>query len=129
MAFFDKVSNIAKSAADKTGEMVEVSKINLKINECKGKVAAGKTQLGEYYWKKYESGEALDDQAMEICAQIKTENDTIEQYNNEIQKIKGAEVKGAEGGAAPKAGAFCTSCGADVSGGKSFCPGCGAKVN
>ena len=124
MALFDKVSNLAKSAADKTGEMVEVSKLNLKINESKGKIAASKAQLGEYYWKKCENGEALDDEAMGICAQIKAENDTIDQLNAEIQKIKGAE-----GGGGQKAGAFCTSCGASIPGGTNFCPGCGAKVN
>ena len=124
MAFLNKVSNLAKSAADKTGEMVEVSKLNLKINECRGRITANKTQIGEYYWKKYESGEALDSEAMEICAQIKAENETIDQLNSEIQRIKGAE-----GGAGQKAGSFCTSCGAAIPGGTNFCPGCGAKTN
>jgi len=124
MAFLDKVGNLAKSATDKAGEMVEVTKLNTKINECKGKITASKTQIGEYYWTKYESGETLDDGVMEICAQIKAENDAIDQLNSEIQKIKGSS-----GGAGPAGQTFCTSCGTAVPSGKNFCSGCGAKVN
>jgi len=125
MAFLNKVGNLAKSATDKAGEMVEVTKLNTKINESKGKITTSKTQIGEYYWKKYESGEGLDDEVMEICASIKAENDTIDQLNNEIQRIKGS-TGGA--GQASGSGTFCTSCGAAVPSGKNFCAGCGAKV-
>ena len=124
MAFFDKVSSLAKSAAEKTGEVVEVQKLNMKINECKGRVATSKTQLGEYYWKKFEGGAVLDDEAMEICASIKAENETIEQYNSDIQKLKGIESETKQ-----TAGSFCTSCGASIQSGKNFCPNCGTKVN
>lgn len=129
MAFLNKLSNVAKTAADKTGDMVEVTKLNAKINGSKSKIAAIKTQLGEYYWSKYVVGETLDAEATELCAQIKAESDTIVELNREIQKIKdvpsAAQVNGAP--AAPTFAA-CASCGGVIPNGKKFCPECGAPT-
>lgn len=129
MAFLDKLGNLAKSAADKTGDMMETTKLNSKINECKKNIAARKLEIGEHYWAKYENGETLDAEVMEICAAIKAENEAIEEYNREIQKIKAASQPAqANAAAAGPAAIPCASCGAAVPAGTKFCPECGASV-
>lgn len=81
MAFFDRLK-------EKTGDMIEISKINSKISEEKKKIAANKAALAEHYWTKFENGEVLDDEAAALCAAIVDSNNAIQAYNREIQKIK-----------------------------------------
>ncbi|MGI6142015.1 MAG: hypothetical protein ACOYEH_09855, partial [Caldicoprobacterales bacterium] len=81
MAFFDRIK-------EKTGDMIEISKLNGKINDEKKKIAANKAALAEYYWAKFESGELLDSEAAAICTAIAASYDAIQGYNQEIQKIK-----------------------------------------
>lgn len=129
MAFMDKLSNMAKNAADKTSDMVEISKLNSKINESKIKITARKSEIGEYYWAKYESGETLDAETTELCAAIKAENEAIEEYNREIQKIKAEPAPAQATEAAGEPGLIaCASCGAAIPAGKKFCPECGAAM-
>ena len=133
MAFLDKLGSLAKNAADKTNEMMETSKLNSKINESKSKIAAHKTQIGEHCWAKYESGETLDAEVMELCGAIRAETEAIEEYNREIQKIKAASAP-----AQPAAVAEvelvalepmrCAGCGGELPEGKKFCPECGTPV-
>ena len=40
MALKDKLGAIAKTAADKTGDVVETTKLNIKINEEKSKISS-----------------------------------------------------------------------------------------
>lgn len=129
MAFLDKLGSLAKNAADKTNEMMETSKLNSKINESKSKIAARKSEIGEYYWKKYESGETLHEEVMELCAAIKAEDEAIEGYNQEIMKIKAAPPQTQEGVPVVDLDATpCASCGAPVPAGKKFCPECGTPA-
>lgn len=81
MAFFERLK-------EKTGDVIEITKINNKINEEKRKIAANKAALAEHYWSKFENGELLDDEATELCNAIVASNNAIQNYNQEIQKIK-----------------------------------------
>lgn len=128
MAFLDKLGNLAKNAADKTNDMMEISKLNSKIGECRKNIAARKSELGEHYWKKYESGEVLDAEAMELCAAIKAENQAIEELSHEIQRIKAAPPAQTSTADTGIAVISCASCGASVSAGTKFCPECGAPA-
>ena len=129
--FANKLKNVAKNAADKTGDMIEVSKLNSKISDKKNEIAGCKLQIGEKCWMKYQNGEALEAKVTEICAAIRAETALIEKYQNEIQKIKAAprsvpvneatEISDANG-------ALCPSCKQPVSAGTKFCSTCGASV-
>ncbi len=81
MAFFDKLK-------DKTGDMVEITKLNIKINDEKSKITSGKAALAEHFWSKFESGDQLDPKATEICTGIKAANDAIAAISQEITNIK-----------------------------------------
>lgn len=88
LAFLDKISSMAKNAADKTNDMIEVNRINSKISAEKVRITDYKNTIGEYYWSKYNSGEEIDPEATRICEEIKACQEVIEDLNLEISKIK-----------------------------------------
>lgn len=133
MAFFDKLK-------DKTNDLLEISKLNGKINDEKSKIEANKSKLAEYYWAKFESGEMLDSEAMEYCAAIQECNAAIANFSLEIVKIKeeppvvtpveaqpSSPVVEAEGGATERL-ANCPACGTEIKLSKKFCPDCGTPI-
>ena len=129
MAFFDKLR-------DKTSEMLEISKINNKINAEKNKIAAQKTNLADLYWARFVAGEQLNDEAMECCNIIKECNEVIQAFNQEIIKLKeeplqtaaAATVGPAQPDTATEEELTCASCGSQVLCGKKFCSECGAPI-
>lgn len=96
MAFFDRLK-------EKTGDMIEISKINGKINEEKRKIAVNKAALADYYWAKFERGEILDNEASALCSAIVASNEAIQDYSQEIQKIKEEQAQTAPPAATPPA--------------------------
>lgn len=128
MAFFNKLSNMAKSAADKTTDMLEITKINAKINEEQKNIAAIKQELGEYYYQQFTAGMTLEVEPAELCRKIAAANATIEQYQSDIKTINReneAPVPQPQATAATK----CPSCGTDVAVGKKFCVECGYNMS
>ena len=128
MAFFNKLR-------DKTNEMLEVSKINNKINEEKSKIATQKTKLADLYWARFEGGEQLNDEAMECCIAIRASNEAIQAFNQEIIKIKEEPPQTAAATAGPaqqnttaEESIPCGACGSSVLFGKKFCPECGTPI-
>ena len=75
MAFFDRLK-------EKTGDMIEISKINSKISEEKRKLQLIK-QHWLSYWTKFENGEVLDEVA--ALAAIVDSNNAI-RHNREIKR-------------------------------------------
>ena len=71
MPFFDKLTSLAQSAVDNTKDMLEVNKLNSAISAEKAKITELKAKIGDYYYAKYASGVALDDEPSGIAAQIK----------------------------------------------------------
>ena len=135
MSFMGRLSNMARTVGEKGSEMVEISKLNLRINETKTKITGLKTQMGEYYWARFAEGSALDPEVMELCEGIKAELAAIDEMEKEIARLRG--TAGAEGAvAAPVAAAPapvansipCPVCGAAVPEGRKFCGECGASM-
>ena len=119
MAFFDKLSDLAKTAVDKTGTAIENGKISVKITGEERIVAAASAKIGDYYLAKLDAGEVLDEPVMEIYAEITAHRNTIEALRAELSGPKTAE---------PAADAkFCKGCGTKLAAGKRFCPECGAE--
>ena len=124
MAFLDKLGDLTKNVADKTNTMLEVSRLNSQIAEEKNKIVLIKGKISEYYFARYQSGEALDPEAMEYCAQISNSENAIHTLNQEIQNIKTQP-------AMPRPSTenrFCPACGTAVEIGMRFCSSCGGKM-
>lgn len=88
MAILDKIGSIAKTATDKAGETIEVTKLNVKINSIRDKMGDSKKNLGDYYYRKFSEGAELDDFASDLCKQIIAFEEEIAQLQEQIQAVK-----------------------------------------
>ena len=86
--FLDKVGNMAKVAADKTSDAIEVTKLNSKISKEKDQIKAIKLEIAERFLTAYESGELQDEYVAEKSKAIAVCEENIEAINKEIEMIK-----------------------------------------
>ena len=97
--FFDKVAGAAKSAAAATGEMaknaaekgqdmVEITKINNRIKEEEGEIAEAQKTIGQIMLARFSNGGEIDDQIREICEGINKRVSVIDGLKDEIDRIK-----------------------------------------
>lgn len=125
MAFFEKLSAMAKNAtdkatvlardaADKAGELakvasekanvaIEVGKLNNQIRTENNNIAVAKNQMGQWIWEQFSAGEAQDPVLQELCGKIVAANCAIEALNAQVAelKMKETEVQDAPFEAAP----------------------------
>ncbi len=86
--FMDKVGSMAKKAADKTGDMVEIGKLNAKIMSQKQGITSAKEEIGGILFEKYQKGEEMADELSKLCQQIQNIENEIASLQKEIQEIK-----------------------------------------
>ncbi|KXL53312.1 hypothetical protein CLNEO_12830 [Anaerotignum neopropionicum] len=86
--FMDKVGNMAKKAADKTGDMVEIGMIHTKIMSQKQSISSVKEKIGGLLFEKYQQGEELSTDLVQLCQQIEEIENEIDTLQKEIQEIK-----------------------------------------
>ncbi len=78
MAFLDKMSDLGKSVAKKSGEAVDAAKIKLKISEHKSRIREYKIQMGSDVCQAYEAGELLDDNGLyQLYLKVRDEEEAI----------------------------------------------------
>ena len=148
MAFFEKLGDFAKNIGDKTGDAIEISKLNSKINAEKNLAAEQYKKIGEFYYKLYINGGEVDPGVLEFCEAAKSHLNAAEEAKAEIERIKAENEAEAQAAAEAKAaaeaasaipvaeaadnqqtgGLTCTECGAEIPEGRKFCSECGAKV-
>ncbi|WP_304508502.1 hypothetical protein [Anaerotignum sp.] len=86
--FMDKVGNMAKKAADKTGDMVEVGKLNAKIMSQKQNISSLKEEIGGVIFEKYQQREVFPNEIVQLCQQIEEKENLIASMQKEIQDLK-----------------------------------------
>ena len=134
MAFFDKIGDFAKNIGDKTGDAIEISKLNSKINTEKNLAAEQWKKIGEFYYNLYINGGEVDPGVLEFCEAAKSHLNTAEEAKAEIERIKAENEAKAQAAAEAKAaaeaasaipvaeaadnqqtgGLTCTECGAEI---------------
>ena len=102
MAILNKLGSIARNVSGRTGNMLEVSKLNALIRSSEDDIEELKQQLGEYFYGKYAAGVILDGDATEICKKIQAAYTEIKANKAEINSIKAA-AREAENEAAEEA--------------------------
>lgn len=161
MALFDKINDFAKAAGEKTASLakaatektenvIEIGKLNSKINAEERNISAITLKIGEYYIAKMDSGEALDNDVMNMFEGIKSCRSSIEGFRKEIEAINApktvapcacsteentcceCEEPAAEPAASPLEGEEKPACGcceeAAPEQSERLCPLCGAAV-
>jgi DnaJ-class molecular chaperone with C-terminal Zn finger domain len=156
MAMFDnfgkKIGDLAQNAVKKSGEMVEVTKLNINIKTEEESIDKLYDEIGKYCYVRYEAGNENDSSIIEICGKIKDHKEKISALKEKINEIKNVFLCEKCGGEISKTSTFCGNCGAKVEvhtadvnitenntivcpscnktveEGKNFCPECGTKV-
>lgn len=127
MGIFDKISNMAKDATDKASDLLEIQKLNSKINDERSRIARLKQQIGDHYLKQFEEGAMLDSEATELCSQILQIDEQISAIERQIESIKANGAS--EENTVRMETKPCPSCGSSVEVGKKFCPECGYNMD
>lgn len=123
--FLNKLGDMAKNAADKTGDLIEQGRLNSKISTEEATIVKLKEQIGNFYWERYASGVQTDAEIQERCEAIKTSQATIAAIRAEIDILKGEQAVPT---ATPAAAVKCPACGAENPSGTKFCGECGMKL-
>lgn len=93
MAFLDKLGELARTAADKANDGLEINRINSDIVIQKGNINEYQRELGMYYWAKFVMGDQLDEEATAICDKIVKAQDRIKELEAEIEQVKADRCK------------------------------------
>ena len=145
MAFLDKLGELARTAADKANDGLEINRINSDIVIQKGNINEYQRELGMYYWAKFVMGDQLDEEATAICDKIVKAQDRIKERAEQKRLEAEAAAQEAAERAAQKAaeaagdveitdadgevGRFCGGCGAPLAEGQKFCGACGKPAD
>ena len=117
MAFFNniskKVEKTAKAAARKSGDLVEVAKLNMSINSDESKIQEIASAIGKGIYKMYREGKEVPETLIESCREIKGIEDHITAVKAKIMEIKNMKI--------------CPNCKAEVQNNVEYCPKCGTK--
>lgn len=118
--FLNKLGDMAKNAADKGGDVIEISRLNAKISTEQTNIVTVKQKIGDFYYERFGTDIEYPAEVTELCQQIKLCEDTIAALQEEIGVLKGESPSESEG--------KCPACGASNSLGTKFCGECGAKL-
>ncbi len=134
MAFLDKLNTIAKNVGEKTGDAIEITKLNAKISGEKSAISELYKQLGEKIYEKYAAGAYQDIDMAELFDAVDARKANIADAEEKISAIKAENEARAQAGSAAQtaekaapAGPVCSCCGAPVAEGVKFCNQCGAR--
>jgi len=117
MAFLNnitkKVTETAKAAAKKSGDIVEVTKLNMSIGTEEEKIEKIYLEIGKMVYDVYLKGEEIATPFKEQCEKIKEREQYIKELKNKLHELKGIKI--------------CSSCGEVLDINVNFCSNCGAK--
>jgi hypothetical protein len=116
MAFFEelgkKVSQTGQGAIKKTKIMAETSKLNSQISAERRTIAENHSKIGERYCELFSDNP--DGNFAPFVAAVKESCRKINEYEDQINMLKGIET--------------CPNCGAELKEKALFCPSCGGKL-
>ena len=96
MELFEKLNAFAKTAADKTNELVEDTRLKTQILNDEKSIRELERKIGAYYYKKFAAGEAVDEAVSEYCTAISVHNANIEEKKAALAKEAKEEAAASE---------------------------------
>ena len=120
MALLDKINDLAKTATEKTNNVIETTKLSAKIDSEQRNLNAIIQKIGEYYVAKIDAGETLDEKVMSIYEGVVSSRKNIAELRAELDALKTpkTEATGAK---------FCPFCGRQLDVSAKFCLNCGKQ--
>jgi len=111
--FSKKITETAKAAAKKSGDIVEVTKLNMSISAEEDKIKKAYMEIGKLIYERYSKGKSVPEGIEGICEKIKAYEDNINEMKEKIYTLKNIKI--------------CPSCNAELEMDVNFCPRCGMK--
>jgi len=111
--FTNKVTDTARAAAKKSGELVEASKLNAAINQENEKVAIQYETIGKLIYERYSNGERLSEDINSKCNEIVDIKTNIQGLKDRVIELKNIKI--------------CKNCSHEIEEDVIFCPNCGMK--
>ncbi len=108
-----KVSTTAKAVSKKSGDIVEVTKLNMAIGTEEEKIQKAYFEMGKAVYDAYTKNEEIDGASKEIYEKIKTYESNIKELKDKVLEHKSLKV--------------CPSCNTELDIEIAFCPKCGTK--
>lgn len=111
-----KVTTTAKAVSKKSGDIYEITKLNLNISTEEEKILKTYSEIGETVYLSYKKEGKIDEKINEIIEKIgiiTSSEETISQIKKKILELKNLKC--------------CASCSREIEYGVLYCPGCGAK--
>lgn len=92
MAWFDdiskKVGSAAQTVSQKSGELIEVAKINANIGSIQNKITELHAEMGKLVFEKFTAGEELDPRIASLCEGVAGYLDEIEELQQKLAEVK-----------------------------------------
>jgi len=86
--FMDKAGKMAKYAAGKTGDAVEIGKCKAKIASRRSDIADLQKKIGMHFYEKYQITGTTDPEAEDYCKAIDDAEKSIEEMEDMVQNVK-----------------------------------------
>ena len=88
MAILEKLGDFAKNVSDLAEDSLEMSRLNSQINSFKSDIEKSRSELADFYWSKFVTGEQLDEEAMLICEKIVSFQDAVRTLQRQVEQVK-----------------------------------------
>lgn len=111
--FTKKVTETAKAVGKKSGEIVEVTKLNMNVATEEDKITKAYTDIGRTVYEAFAAGENVPENFKELCEKVVEYKKNIEDMKQKILELKNLKL--------------CPACSAELESETAFCPKCGAK--
>ncbi len=103
-----------RKAGKKTGDTVEVAKLNMKIFDLHSEIGFLQKKLGELVYQTHKGKNASDEEIESLIADIDAKHHEIDQYRERIGILKGTVICPVFQGACGKDDRFCKKCGTEL---------------
>lgn len=117
MAFFEqigrRITNAGQEVAQQTKNLTEITRLNAKISENKKKMSQLLFEMGQDYYLKHKR--ETDNEEQNYINRVNELFREVMDFQDEIERIKTADV--------------CKVCGSRIVEGSCFCMSCGARLN
>lgn len=119
MAVFDNIketiSNAAKTAVNKSNELVEATKLKFAISDAEGEIKKLYEKMGKGIYDSFKSGEEPSEDLKDTCAQIDKLYESLDELKAKLREYKNVKL--------------CANCGAEMDADSAFCSKCGEKAD
>ncbi|MBP1758558.1 MAG: hypothetical protein H6Q61_807 [Firmicutes bacterium] len=114
MGIFDKLSDLANAATEKTSGAIEIGKLNLRLGGEEKKIAEATHKIGECLLRSLDAGQEYDEAVMSLYEDIKVSRDAVLSIKEEIAALSGLLLCPSCQKENPKGSKFCQECGTSI---------------